>query len=350
LSLAEKTIGGTMAKMRVMHITRPNGPFELVEREIPEPARGQVLIKVDACGICHSDVVVKDGLWPGLPYPRIPGHEIAGRVDAVGEGVANWQPGQRVGVGWHGGHCFVCDPCRRGDFILCQFEKITGLSFDGGYAEYMVAPAEAVAALPDDLPADEAGPLLCAGITVYNALRNAGARAGDVVAIQGIGGLGHLGIQYARQMGFHTVGIGRGGDKEPLARKLGAHAYVDTNASPAAAQLQQLGGARVILATAPDSKAIAALLGGLGAGGKLVIVGVSPEPLTISLMDLVLARRSIHGWPSGTAKDSEDTLRFSVLTGVRPMIERYPLEKAAEAYEQMISGRARFRVVLTMDR
>ena len=339
-----------MSKMRVMQITRPNGPFDLVEREIPEPARGQVRIKVEFCGICHSDVVVKDGLWPGLPYPRIPGHEIAGRVDAVGEGVSNWKLGQRVGVGWHGGHCFVCDPCRRGDFILCQFEKITGLSFDGGYAEYMVAPAEAVAALPDDLPADDAAPLLCAGITVYNSLRNSGAKSGDLVAIQGIGGLGHLGIQYARQMGFHTVGIGRGGDKEPLACKLGAHAYVDTSVGAPVGQLQQLGGARVILATAPDSKAIAALVGGLAPGGKLVIVGVSPEPLNISLMDLVLARRSIQGWPSGTAKDSEDTLRFSVLTGVRPMIERYPLEKAADAYEQMISGRARFRVVLTMGR
>jgi len=342
----KKTIGGTMAKMRVMQVTHPNGPFELVEREIPEPARGQVRIKVDACGICHSDAVVKDGLFPGLHYPRVPGHEIAGRVNAVGGDVANWKPGQRVGVGWHGGHWFVCDPCRRGDFILCQNEKITGLSFDGGYAEYMVAPAEAVAALPDNLPADEAAPLLCAGITVYNALRNVGARAGDLVAIQGIGGLGHLGIQYARQMGFHTVGIGRGGDKEPLARKLGAHAYVDTSASAPAAQLQELGGARVILATAPDAKAVAALVDGLAPGGKLVVVGVSLEPFTISLPQLILARRSIQGWPSGTAKDSEDTLRFSVLTGVRPMIERYPLERAAEAYEQMISGRARFRVVL----
>lgn len=337
-----------MSRMRVVQVTHPNGPLELVEREIPEPGAGSVRIKVEACGICHSDAVVKEGHWPGLQYPRIPGHEIAGCVDAVGEGVSNWKPGQRVGVGWHGGHCFVCDPCRRGDFILCQFEKITGLSFDGGYAEYMVAPAEAVAALPDDLPADDAAPLLCAGVTVYNALRHAGARAGDVVARQGIGGLGHLGIQYARQMGFHTVGIGRGGDKEPLARKLGAHEYVDTSVSVPAAQLQQLGGARVILATAPDSKAIAALVGGLAPGGKLVIVGVSPEPLNISLMDLILARRSIQGWPSGTAKDSEDTLRFSVLTGVRPMIERYPLEQAAEAYEQMISGRARFRVVLTI--
>jgi len=336
-----------MSKMRVMQITRPNSPFELVEREIPEPARGQVRIKVEACGICHSDVLVKEGLWPGLQYPRVPGHEIAGRIDAVGTDVSNWKPGQRVGVGWHGGHCFVCDPCRRGDFILCQSEKITALSFDGGYAEYMVAPAEAVAAMPDGLPADEAAPLLCAGITVYNALRHAGAKAGDLVAVQGIGGLGHLGVQYARQMGFHTVGIGRGEDKEPLARKLGAHAYVDTSASAPAAQLQKLGGARVILATAPDSRAISALVGGLAPGGKLVIVGVSPEPLNISLLDLVLPRRSIQGWPSGTAKDSEDTLQFSVLTDVRPMIERYPLEKVTEAYEQMISGRARFRVVLT---
>jgi D-arabinose 1-dehydrogenase-like Zn-dependent alcohol dehydrogenase len=339
-----------MSKMRVVQVTHPNGPLQLVEREIPEPARGQVRIKVEACGVCHSDAVVKEGNWPGLQYPRVPGHEIAGRVDAVGADVSNWKLGQRVGVGWHGGHCFVCDPCRRGDFILCQSEKITSLSFDGGYAEYMVAPAEAVAAIPDDLPAVEAAPLLCAGITVYNSLRHAGARAGDLVAVQGIGGLGHLGIQYARQMGFRTVGIGRGGDKEPLARKLGAHEYVDTRASAPAAPLQKLGGARVILATAPDAQAISALVDGLAPGGKLVIVGVSPEPFNISLLQLVLVRRSIQGWPSGTAKDSEDTLRFSVLTGVRPMIERYPLEKAAEAYDQMISGRARFRVVLTIDR
>jgi 2-desacetyl-2-hydroxyethyl bacteriochlorophyllide A dehydrogenase len=339
-----------MAKMHVVQVSHPNGPLQLVEREIPEPSRGQVRIKVEACGVCHSDTMVKEGQWPGLQYPRVPGHEIAGRVDAVGAEVSNWKPGQRVGVGWHGGHCFVCDPCRRGDFILCQSEKITSLSFDGGYAEYMVAPAEAVAAIPDDLPADEAAPLLCAGITVYNSLRHAGARAGDLVAVQGIGGLGHLGIQYARQMGFRTVGIGRGGDKEPLARKLGAHEYVDTSASAPAAQLQKLGGAHVILATAPDAKAISALIDGLAPGGKLVIVGVSPEPFNISLLQLVLPRRSIQGWPSGTAKDSEDTLRFSVLTGVRPMIERYPLEKAAEAYEQMISGRARFRVVLTIGR
>ena len=339
-----------MPLMKAVQVSKPGGALELVERPIPEPGRGQVRIRVDACGVCHSDVMVKDGLWPGLQYPRVPGHEIAGRIDTVGADVANWKPGQRVGVGWHGGHCFTCDPCRRGDFILCQFEKVTAISFDGGYAECMIAPAEAVAAIPDDLPADEAAPLLCAGITVYNPLRNSGARAGDLVAIQGIGGLGHLGIQCARRMGFRTVAIGRGGDKEPLARKLGAHEYVDTSAGAPAQALQKLGGARVILATAPDAKSISALIDGLAPGGKLVIVGAAPDPLSVSPLQVILSRRSIQGWPSGTAKDSEDALRFSALTGVRPMIERYPLEKAAEAYDQMISGRARFRAVLTVDR
>lgn len=320
----------------------------MVERAIPQPGRGQVRIKVEACGICHSDVLVKEGLWPGIQYPRVPGHEIAGRIDAIGADVTLWKPGQRVGVGWHGGHCFQCDPCRRGDFTLCQFGKTTAISFDGGYAEYMVAPAEGVAAMPDDLPAAEAAPLLCAGITVFNSLRNSGARGGDLVAVQGIGGLGHLGIQYARQMGFRTVAIGRGQDKQPLAKKLGAHEYVDTNVGAPAEALQKLGGARVILATAPDSKAISALVDGLGPSGKLVIVGATMESLTVTPLQLISGRKAIQGWPSGTAKDSEDTLRFSSLTGVRPMIERYPLEKAAEAYEQMISGRARFRVVLTM--
>jgi D-arabinose 1-dehydrogenase-like Zn-dependent alcohol dehydrogenase len=337
-----------MASMRAMQVSKPGGDFELVERPIPEPGRGQVRVKVEACGICHSDVLVKDGLWPGLQYPRVPGHEIFGRVDAVGADVTTWKPGQRVGVGWHGGHCFVCDPCRRGDFILCRFGKVTSLSFDGGYAEYMIAPSEAVAAAPDDLSAAEAAPLLCAGITVYNPLRNSGARAGDVVAIQGIGGLGHLGIQCAQRMGFRTVAIGRGGDKEPLARKLGAHHYIDSGADDPAQVLQKIGGARVILATAPDSKSISALVDGLAPGGQLVIVGAAPEPLSVSPLQLIMARRSILGWPSGTAKDSEDMLQFSALTGVRPMIERYPLEKAADAYAQMISGRARFRVVLTV--
>src|SRR5215471_3633688 len=287
------------------------------------------------------------GSGPGSP---IPGSQatIAGRVDRVGADVTIWKTGQRVGVGWHGGHCFTCDPCRRGDFILCRFEKITSLSFDGGYAEYVIVPAEAVAAMPDDLPSPEAAPLLCAGVTVYNPLRNSGARAGDLVAVQGIGGLGHLGSQCARQMGFRTVAIGRGADKEPLARKLGAHEYIDGAVSAPAESLQKLGGARVILATAPDAKSISALVDGLAPGGKLIVVGVAPEPLSINPLQIILARRSVHGWPSGTAKDSEDTLAFSSLTGVRPMIERYPLEKAAEAYQQMISGRARFRVVLTM--
>ncbi len=337
-----------MPKMKAVQVGKAGGNFELVERNVPEPARNQVRIKVEACGICHSDALVKEGHWPGLQYPRVPGHEIAGRVEAVGADVANWKPGQRVGVGWHGGHCFTCDPCRRGDFINCQFEKITGISHDGGYKEYVVTPAEAVAAIPDDLDAAEAAPLLCAGITVFNALRNSGARAGDLAAVQGIGGLGHLGIQYARQMGFRTFAIGRGKDKEVLARKLGATHYVDTAASDPSEELQKLGGARVILATAPDSKSISALVNGLSHNGNLVVVGASFEPITVSPIQLISGRKSLQGWASGTAKDSEDTMQFSALSGVRPMIERYPLEKAAEAYEQMISGRARFRVVLTM--
>jgi len=290
----------------------------------------------------------KEGYWPGIQYPRVPGHEIAGRIDALGADVTLWKPGQRIGLGWHGGHCFECEPCRSGDFINCRNEKITALSFDGGYQEYMVAPAEAVAAMPDDLPAAEAAPLLCAGITVFNALRNSGARAGDLVAIQGIGGLGHLGIQYARQMGFRTVAIGRGADKQPLATKLGAHEYIDTNANAPGAALKKLGGAKIALATAPDSKSISALVDGLLANGTLLVIGAGAESLTVTPLQLIGGRSMIKGWASGTGKDSEDTLRFSSLTGVRPMIEKYPLEKAAAAYEQMISGRARFRVVLTM--
>jgi D-arabinose 1-dehydrogenase-like Zn-dependent alcohol dehydrogenase len=334
--------------MKAVQISKPGGNFEVVERPIPQPARGQVRIKVEACGICHSDALVKHGLWPGIQYPRVPGHEIAGRIDAVGPDVTLWKPGQRVGVGWHGGHCFECERCRSGDFINCKFEKITAIHFDGGYAEYMIAPDEAVALMPDDLPADEAAPLLCAGITVYNALRNSGARAGDLVAIQGIGGLGHLGIQYARQMGLHTIAIGRGGDKQALAKKLGAHTYIDTSAGSPAQSLQKLGGAHVILATAPDSKSMSALVDGLTPNGTLMIIGAGSESLTVTPLQLIGGRASIRGWASGTAKDSQDTLAFSALSGVRPMIERYPLEKAAEAYDQMISGRARFRAVLTM--
>lgn len=337
-----------MPTMKAVQVGKPHGDFEVVERPIPEPGKGQVRIKVEACGVCHSDVLVKEGLWPGMPYPRVPGHEIAGRIDAVGPDVTQWKAGQRVGVGWHGGHCFVCDQCRRGDFILCRNEKVTSLHFDGGYAEYVIVPAEAVAAMPDDLAPDEAAPLMCAGITVFNSMRNAGARAGELVAIQGIGGLGHLGIQYARQMGFRTAAVGRGADKESLARKLGAHTYIDTETQDPVAALQKLGGARLVVGTAPDSKAIAALVDGLAPGGKLLVIGVGTDPLSFTGLQLILPRRTVQGWPSGTAMDSEDTLRFSALTGVRPMIERYPLEKAAEAYEQMMSGKARFRVVLTM--
>ncbi len=334
--------------MKAVQISKPGGNFEVVERPIPQPGRGQVRIKVEACGICHSDALVKEGQWPGMQYPRVPGHEIAGRIDAVGADVTLWKPGQRVGVGWHGGHCFQCDPCRRGDFINCKFEKITAIHFDGGYAEYMVAPAEAVALMPDDLPADEAAPLMCAGITVFNALRNSGAGAGDLVAVQGIGGLGHLGIQYARQMGFRTVAIGRGGDKQVLAKKLGAHQYVDTNVGDPSEALQKLGGAHVVLATAPDSKSMSALVNGLGPNGTLMVIGAGIESLNVSPLQLIMGSKRARGWASGTARDSQDTLEFSVISGVRPMIERYPLEKAADAYQQMISGKARFRVVLTM--
>jgi D-arabinose 1-dehydrogenase-like Zn-dependent alcohol dehydrogenase len=334
--------------MKAVQISKPGGNFEVVERPTPQPGRGQVRVKVEACGVCHSDFVVKEGIWPGIEYPRVPGHEIAGRIDALGPDVTLWKQGQRVGVGWHGGHCFQCEPCRRGDFINCKFEKITAIHFDGGYQEYMIAPAEAVAAMPDDLRDDEAAPLLCAGITVFNALRNSGARAGELVAVQGIGGLGHLGIQYARQMGFRTVAIGRGADKQSLARKLGAHEYIDDAAGDSAQALQKLGGANVVLATAPDSKSMANLVNGLGPNGTLLVVGAGSDAISVTPLQLIPAKRAIKGWASGTARDSEDTLLFSSLSGVRPMIERYPLAKAAEAYEQMMSGKARFRVVLTM--
>ena len=337
-----------MKRMKAAQISKPRGDWELVERDIPEPGAGEVRIKVEACGVCHSDMFVKDGLWPGLQYPRIPGHEIAGRIDSLGAGVSEWKIGQRVGVGWHGGHCFKCENCRRGDFILCRSAKVTGISHDGGYAEYMVSPAAAVAAMPEELPADEAAPLLCAGITVFNSLRNAGARAGDLVAVQGVGGLGHLGIQCAQRMGFATAALARGKDKEALATKLGAKYYIDSASDSPAEALQKLGGARLILATAPEAKSMSALVGGLAPGGKLLIVGAALEPLAISALDLIGARRSIQGWPAGTAMDSEDTLRFSALTGVRPMIEKFPLAKVAEAYERMHSGKARFRAVLTM--
>src|SRR2546429_5640161 len=335
-------------KMRAAQISKPGADWELVERDIPEPGAGQVRVKVDACGICHSDMFVKEGLWPGLQYPRVPGHEIGGRVDAIGGNVTEWKKGQRVGVGWHGGHCFVCEHCRRGDFAMCVNRKVPGFDFDGGYAEYMIAPAATLAAIPDELPAEEAGPFMCAGVTVYNALRNSGARGGDVVVVHGIGGLGHLGGQFARHMGFVTVAIGRGRDKEPLARKLGAHHYIDSGADEAAAELQKLGGARVILATAPNAKAISALVDGLSVDGKLLIPAAPAEPLGLSVLPLIMGRRSVAGWYSGTAMDSQETLKFSVLSGVHPMNEVFPLERVTEAYERMISGKARFRVVLTI--
>jgi D-arabinose 1-dehydrogenase-like Zn-dependent alcohol dehydrogenase len=334
--------------MNAAQISKAGGDWELVERDIPEPGPGQVRVKVEACGICHSDSLVKEGLWPGLQYPRVPGHEIAGRINAVGANVTDWEKGRRVGVGWHGGHDFVCEQCRRGDFAMCVSRKVTGIDFDGGYAEYMIAPAAALAAIPDELPAEEAGPFMCAGVTVYNALRNSGARAGDIVAVQGIGGLGHLGVQYARQMGFKTIALGRGKDKEPLARKLGAHLYIDSNVADTVAELQKLGGARVILATAPSAKAISEVVGGLGVNGNLLVPAAPADPLTISVMPLIMGRRSVSGWYSGTARDSQDTLEFSALNGIHPMIEKYPLDRVADAYEQMHSGKVRFRVVLTM--
>jgi D-arabinose 1-dehydrogenase-like Zn-dependent alcohol dehydrogenase len=334
--------------MTVAQISKPGGPFELVEREIPQPGSGQIRVKIEACGICHSDTAVKEGYWPGLQLPRVPGHEVAGRIDAIGNHVTNWKVGDRVGIGWHGGHDFVCEQCRRGDFAMCANRKITGIDFDGGYGEYMVAPAEALAAIPDDLPAEEAGPFMCAGVTVFNALRNAGARPGDVVAVQGIGGLGHLGVQYARRMGFETVALGRGQDKEPLAKKLGAHHYIDSGVSDPVAELQKLGGARIILATAPDAKAISSVVEGLGVNGNLLIPAAPNDPLSTSVFPLILGRRQISGWYSGTARDSQDTLKFSALSDVHPMIEKFPLREVEKAYEQMHSGKARFRVVLTM--
>jgi D-arabinose 1-dehydrogenase-like Zn-dependent alcohol dehydrogenase len=338
-----------MPTMKAVQIGKPHGDFELVERNVPEPARNQVRIKVEACGICHSDVLVKEGLWPGIQYPRIPGHEIAGRIDSVGADVTNWKPGQRVGVGWHGGHDFTCIPCRRGDFNNCQNEKITAIHHDGGYAEYMIANAESVAAVPDELESADAAPLLCAGITVFNALRHTSAHPGELVAVQGIGGLGHLGIQYARQMGFRTFAIGRGKDKETLARKLGAHHYVDTDAADPVAELQKAGGASVVLATAPDSKSMSALFNGLGPRGILLVVGADLQPLGVSPLQLIQGSKGIQGWASGTAMDSQETMEFSALTGVRPMIEKFPLEKAAEAFNHMMSGKVRFRAVLTMN-
>jgi D-arabinose 1-dehydrogenase-like Zn-dependent alcohol dehydrogenase len=332
--------------MRVVQVCEPGAPLELIERALPEPGPGKVRIKVEACGICHSDSYVVNGTYPGIRYPAVPGHEIAGHIDALGPGVTSWRLGQRVGVGWHGGHCGTCANCRRGDFVLCVAAQVPGMAYDGGYADYMIAPLEALAAIPDDLAAAEAAPLLCAGITTYNSLRHSGARPGDLVAVLGIGGLGHLGVQFAVKMGFRTVAIARGADKAKLALELGAHRYIDSQAENAAKVLTELGGAKVILATVTSGKAMTPLIDGLGVDGKLLVVGASPEPIEVTSLQLIGRRRSIAGWPSGRAADSEDTLRFSVLQDVRPMIETYPLAKAAEAYARMMSGEARFRVVL----
>lgn len=338
-----------MPTMRAFQIGKAGGALELVERPVPEPGAGFVRIKVEACGICHSDVLTKEGAWPGISYPRVPGHEVIGVIDAVGPGVpAVWQAGERVGVGWHSSHCGHCDQCRRGEFFAClQGPGITGVTLDGGYAEYMVAPVTALAHVPADLPAIEAAPLMCAGLTTFNALRNSGATAGEVVAVLGLGGLGHLGVQYAAKMGYRTVAIARGADKEPLARQLGAAHYIDSQATDPAAELQKLGGAKVIIATVTHGPAMHATIGGLAPYGKLMVIG-AVESLEASPIFLLAGRRSITGWYSGTSIDSEDTLAFSVHSGVRPMNEIYPLEKAPEAFERMLSGKARFRVVLTM--
>lgn len=334
--------------MIVAQISKAGGPFELVERPVPEPGPGQVQIKIDACGICHSDQIFKEGQWPGMKFPCVPGHEVAGRVTKVGPGLNRFQVGQRVGVGWNGGYCSHCEPCREGEFPYCTTGATTAAHFDGGYAEYMVAPETAVAAMPEDIDAVEAGPLMCAGITTYNALRNAGAKSGDLVAIQGIGGLGHLAVQFASKSGYNTVAISRGKDKEPLARELGAHHYIDDANGDAAAQLQKLGGARVILATAPNSEAISGLAAGLRYKGKLLIVAAPHDNISVSPLWLLMGSRSVNGWYSGYAKDSEDALNFSVLTGVRPKVEVFPLAQVNEAYARMLSNKARFRVVLKM--
>ena len=333
--------------MKVAAVPKPGAAFEIVEREIPKPGAGQVRIKVQACGVCHSDVITKDGLMP-IDYPRVPGHEVVGLIDEVGAGVSTWKQGQRAGVGWHGGHDGTCPQCRRGDFIHCVNEKIAGISYDGGYQQYMIAPVEALVSVPDSLKDAEAAPLLCAGITTFNALRHAGAIPPDLVAIQGIGGLGHLGIQFANKCGYQVAAIGRGPENAALAKKLGAHVYIDSQATNAAQELQKLGGARVILATAPSGKSMSELIDGLGPNGELIVIGASADPIEVNPIQLIFGTKRIQGWASGIATDSEDTLRFAEITGVRPMIETYPLEKAAEAYDRMMSGKAQFRVVLTM--
>jgi len=342
------TTAAAVANMKAVQVSGAGAGLEIVEREIPEPGPGQIRIKVQACGVCHSDALVVEGAWPGIPYPRVPGHEVAGVVDELGAGVAEWRKGQRVGVGWHGGHDGTCPECRRGDFRNCRNQKVAGISYDGGYQQYMLAPAEALVSIPDTLSDVDAAPLLCAGITTYNALRHAGALPGDLVAVQGIGGLGHLGIQFANKFGYKVVAVGRGSQNEPLAKKLGADVYIDSKAKNPAEELQKLGGAKVIMATAPNSRAMSELIGGLGPNGKLLVIGASFDPMEVGPVQLITGSKTIQGWLTGTPSDTEDTLRFAELRGVRAMIETYPLEEAIEAYARMMSGNAEFRVVLTM--
>jgi len=336
-----------MAKMKAVQVPKAGGDFEIVEREIPQPGAGQVRIRVQACGICHSDVITKEGLLPGITYPRVPGHEVAGVIDELGAGVKEWRKGQRVGVGWHGGQDGTCLACRRGDFVNCANAQVCGISYDGGYQEYMVAPVEALALMPESLDAAEAAPLMCAGVTTFNSLRHSGALPSDLVAIQGIGGLGHLGIQFAKKFGYRVAAVGRGSANAPLAKQLGADIYIDSAATEPASELQKLGGARVILATAPSGKAMSALVGGLGVNGTMMVVGASTDPIEVAPLQLLFGKKAIQGWAGGIPTDSQDTLRFAEMTGVRPMIEKYALAKAAEGYARMMSGKAEFRVVLT---
>src|SRR6516164_2684226 len=337
-----------IAPMKAAQIAKAGGDFEIVDRQIPNPGAGEVRIKVQACGVCHSDVFVKEGLWPGLQYPRVPGHEVAGIIDELGAGVIGWTKGQRIGVGWHGGQDNTCIECRRGRFLYCRNPKVAGITYDGGYQQYMLAPVEALAAIPNTLSDAEAGPMLCAGVTIFNALRHSGASPGDLVAVQGVGGLGHLGIQFGNKFGYKVAAIGRGGENALLAKKLGASAYIDSKATNAAEELQKLGGAQAILSTAPNSKAMSELIDGLGPTGNFMVVGISSDPIAVTPLQLIIGERAIRGSAVGTPTDSEDTMNFAELTGVRPMIETYPLEKAEEAYARMMSGKAEFRVVLTM--
>jgi D-arabinose 1-dehydrogenase-like Zn-dependent alcohol dehydrogenase len=334
-------------KMRAVQVLTPNEPLRLVELEIPEPSAGHVRVKVEACGVCHSDVFTAAGLFPGITYPRTPGHEIAGTIDALGPNVEGWAEGERVGIGWHGGHCGVCDRCRRGDFITCRKGQIPGITYDGGYADYTIVPTVALARIPEELSAVEAGPLLCAGITTFNSMRNSGVRAGELVAILGIGGLGHLAVQFAAKMGFDVVAIARGADKEPLAKKLGARRYIDSKTADVGEELAKLGGARLVVSTVTSAEAMLPTIAGLGVDGELLVLGASYEPMPVVTGAMIGQRKSIKAWPSGTNADSEDTMKFSAMTGVRAQIETMPLERAQDAYDKMMSGAARFRMVLT---